>query len=93
MFFKGSRYAKVATAELTAGDGRVIQYKMTRFIAPITAVATHAVQQGDRLDLVAHQYYRDPERFWRICDANVVVWPVTLEERIGDTILIPTSRG
>ena len=25
---------------------------------------------GDRLDLISYRFYRDPEQFWRICDAN-----------------------
>ena len=30
----------------------------------LTATAT------DRLDLLAHRFYRDPTKFWRICDAS-----------------------
>ena len=30
---------------------------------------------GERLDLIAWQHFRDPLRFWRICDANLALWP------------------
>lgn len=93
MFFKGSRYEKVPTAVHTdAASGRVIRYKTVRFIAPVTATTTHRVAAGERLDLLAHKFYRDSERFWRICDANLATRP---EESIepGVVIGIPPSEG
>jgi nucleoid-associated protein YgaU len=92
MFFKGSRYAKVAEAELTDASGRVIRYKRTRFIAETPAQAGHRVVQGQRLDHIAWDYYRDPERFWRICDANRAMWPADLVAA-GVVLLIPPSEG
>jgi len=53
----------------------------------------HIVSQGERLDYIAHRFYRDPERFWRICDANRVMWPDDLVAEPGRTILIPLSEG
>jgi hypothetical protein len=35
----------------------------------------HSVVQEDRLDLLAFTFYRDPEQFWRICDANLTLRP------------------
>lgn len=93
MFFKGTRYANVATAELLMSDGSVVQYKKIRFIDPVKPVLTHTMHQGERLDLLAHQYFRDSQRYWRICDANTVVWPRTLEEQVGQVVMIPTSSG
>jgi hypothetical protein len=93
MFFKGSRYAKVETLKITNSEGRTIQYKGTRFIPGTEARLTHKVQGGERLDHVAHRYFRDPERFWRICDANRAMWPDDLVKEPGQRILIPSSEG
>ena len=93
MFSKGSRYANVPEHELTGPDGRRIRYKTTRFIPPTPAQVGHIVSGGERLDHIAFFYYRDPERFWRICDANAVMDPGDLE--VGRKIGIPladTSR-
>jgi hypothetical protein len=92
MFFKGSRYANVDEHEIT-GNSRVIRYKKIRFIPETEPQRGHAIQQGERLDHIAYQYYRDPERFWRICDANRAMWPGALVAEVGRTLLIPSSEG
>lgn len=81
MFFKGSRYEKLPTLTYVDGAGRTIPYVATRFIGETPAFIGHEVNDGERLDLIAYQYFRDPERFWRICDANDALWP--------DEILVP----
>jgi hypothetical protein len=90
MFFKGSRYQKVNDLELTDSGGRVIRYKGIRFIGPATGRAGHTVVEGERLDHIAFRYYSDPEVFWRICDANLSLWPPDLLEEKGRVIIIPT---
>lgn len=89
MFFRGSRYEVVATAELTTRDGRVIQYKRVRFILTTEEALPYQTKQGDRLDLIAYQVYRDPEQFWRICDANLAVKPDELTEQPGKQLAVP----
>ena len=91
MFFKGSRYEKVRDAELTDISGRVIKYKRIRFIPETPAIQQHTVVQGERLDLIAHKYYRDPDLFWRICDANKAMLPDELVTEAGRQILIPPA--
>ena len=93
MFFKGSRYADVPTHEATAADGTIVRYKKVRFIPPTRAVRGHTITEGDRLDNIAYRHFRDPERFWRICDANLAMWPADLVASAGETILIPKSEG
>lgn len=92
MFFKGSRYANVAEGEFTDAAGRVTRYKLARFIPPTPALSLHAVARDERLDHVAFRYYRDPERFWRIADANVAFWPPDLVSVVGRRLLIPRSE-
>ncbi len=92
MFFKGSRYEKVPEGKVTGADGREIRYKTTRFILDVVAVVGHRVLQHERLDHIAWQHFRDPERFWRICDANRALWPDDLLEE-GAILRIPPSEG
>ena len=92
MFFKGSRYENVPDNQYTDASGRTIVYKLVRYIAPTPPVQGHKVVAEQRLDAIAQQYYRDPERFWRICDANLAMWPDDLLE-LGQIIGIPTSEG
>ena len=90
MFFKGSRYATIHEHEITDRNGRVIRYKAIRFIPETKAQMTYTVSQGERLDHIAFLYYKDPERFWRICDANNVMNPDDLVEEPGKEIVIPS---
>jgi nucleoid-associated protein YgaU len=91
MFFKGSRYENVIEDQLVDGAGRVIRYKRVRFIDPVAAQTQYVVAQGDRLDHIAFRFYTDPERFWRICDANEATWPDDLVAQPATKILIPSS--
>lgn len=92
MFFKGSRYEKVAEAVLVDSNGRSIRYKRTRFIVDPLALVGHRVLDGERLDHIAWQQFRDAERFWRICDANRALWPDDLLEEAA-VLRIPASEG
>ena len=91
MFFKGSRYERVKDAEFTDTSGGVIKYKRIRFIPETPVIQRHTVVQGERLDLIAEKYYRDPELFWRICDANTAMLPDELVAEAGQQILIPPA--
>jgi hypothetical protein len=96
-FDPDSRYFKVDTVVRTVRDRhgreRQIRYVKRRVIPsyedqPI--LAEHRVQESDRLDNITASYIGDPTQFWRICDANLVVVPETLEE-IGRVIQIKMS--
>jgi hypothetical protein len=93
VFFRGSRYANVGENHVFDSRGRKITYKKIRFIPDTRAQMSHIVNQDERLDRIAHRYFRDPERFWRICDANRALWPDDLVAEAGRTILIPPSEG
>jgi hypothetical protein len=92
MFFKGSRYAAVPDNQIVGPKGAPVRYKTTRFIGPSTPLTTYIVSRGDRLDLLANTFYRDPEQFWQIADANVALWPDDLLAVPGRQIIIPTSE-
>jgi hypothetical protein len=93
MFFKGSRYETIATATHTDSAGRARRYKLIRFIPPTPAEAGHRVDDMERLDHIADRYYRDSERYWRICDANEALWPPDLVSVPDRIIRIPPSEG
>ena len=92
MFFKGSRYYDLAEAQIADAHGRTVRYKRQRFIPEAPVLAEHTVGQGERLDHIAHRYYRDPQRFWRICDANRAMWPDDLVATPGERIGIPGAE-
>lgn len=93
MFFKGSRYEDVASDSITDAKGQVIRFKSVRFIPVTRARMLLTIKQDERLDQIAGRIYQDPERFWRICDANLAMWPDDLIGKGGDQIKIPPSEG
>ena len=93
MFFRGSRYVKVPDHEIGDSDNRVIRYKGIRIIGDVRSFRVHMLREDERLDRLAFQYYRDPERFWRICDANEVMWPDELLLQTGQLIRISPPEG
>ncbi len=92
MIFKGSRYEKTGTTTVIDSTGRAVTALRLRFIAPTPAGYLHTVKTDERLDLLAYQYYRNPEKFWLIADANTEMDPEDLLEP-GRQLLIPPDRG
>jgi nucleoid-associated protein YgaU len=90
-FFKGSRYERIGELELEDAHGRLVRCKRPRYIPETLGRLTHVVAEHDRLDLLGDRYLGDPERYWRICDANRTLWPPDLLAEPGTTIQIPGS--
>jgi nucleoid-associated protein YgaU len=93
VFFKGSRYENVSTDSIATADGRMVQFKKVRFIGFVPAQVGHVVEQGERLDQIAQRVYQDPELFWKICDANLALWPDDLVAVTGRALRIPPSES
>ncbi len=91
MIFKGSRYEKVKTWAGIDARGRVVQALGLRFVPPTPAGFVHTFSGDERLDLIAARYYRNPEKFWLIADANDEMDPEDLLEP-GRQLLIPPDR-
>lgn len=91
MIDRRSRYAR--TPVLTADDGRggsqqVLDLRET----PDTAAVLRIVAtDADRLDLLAFRYYRDPTRFWRVCDATAELDPFEVVVP-GEPLPIPPDK-
>lgn len=78
MFFRGSRYGKMATYTVTAPNGREVT--AVRLPLPTSAplAGFHRRLIDQRLDHIAAHYLADATAFWRLCDANDAVVPDAL---------------
>lgn len=92
MIFKGSRYANIATYQATAAAGNTVSALKTRFIPATPAGFLHTFTSDERLDIVAYKFYRNPEKFWLIADANTEMDPEDLLEP-GRQLAIPPDRS
>jgi hypothetical protein len=70
MFSKISRYRKLPDVVTVDAQGRRLESKSLRLLPEVTGVFLHTVEEADRLDHLAYKYYKQPRKWWRICDAN-----------------------
>lgn len=92
-FSPNSRYHTIGTLEWVAADGRAHRYLRRRFVPQPGALGVDAmvrVREGDRLDRIAAERLGDPERFWRIADANGAMHPADLMST-GRVLRIPPA--
>lgn len=95
-FSPTSRYYDTPVKTLEAADGSNLVYLARRFVPPVSRFATlttHAVQAGERLDLIAAAELGDPLAFWRICDANDAMRPEELTAEVGRRLRITLPEG
>jgi hypothetical protein len=92
MFETNSRYYPLPTGFRTLPDGRIVAYKLRRFLPRAEEMDTmqeFTVSEGDRLDQISAETLGDPEFFWRICDANEAMYPFDLVAEPGQRLRIP----
>ena len=70
MFAKDSRYRNLPETVVEDARGRTAAAKALRPLPPTDGTFEHTIEDAERLDNLAFKYYRRPERWWRICDAN-----------------------
>jgi hypothetical protein len=70
MFSKISRYRKLTDILTTDVKGRTLESKSLRLLPEVSGTFLHTVEEVDRLDHLAYKYYKQPRKWWRICDAN-----------------------
>lgn len=70
MFSKISRYRKLPDIVTTDPKGRALASKNLRPLPDVSGTFLHIVEAGDRLDHLAFKFYKQPRKWWRICDAN-----------------------
>ena len=91
MFDPRSRYYELDDLHYTGEGQRTIVYKSRRFLSRDDTRPTMwetVVADGDRPDLVAARTLRQPDLFWRVCDANGVMNPFDLTRQPGRRIRI-----
>lgn len=71
MFSKISRYRKLPDEVTVDGRGRRLESKSLRLLPEVTGTFLHTIEDGDRLDHLAYKYYKQPRKWWRLCDANL----------------------
>lgn len=95
MFEHTSRYSGIRTAVYESGGERIV-YKRRRFLPQgegLPLLASVAVGEQDRLDLIAARTLGDPELFWRVCDANDAMNPFDLTAETGRTLRVPVPQA
>ena len=100
-FLKGSRYAGLDRFSPPADSSKGFQGVLPRPVLPATPVLEHTVATKERLDQLAHNYYRNPRDWIRLAEANPeAIFPENLiwepdplgedgSERDGHVLLIP----
>lgn len=70
MFSRISRYYKLPDVVTTDSKGRTLVSKTLRLSPPVSGTFRHTVEDADRLDHLAYKYYQQPQKWWRLSDAN-----------------------
>lgn len=93
MILKGSRYENVGVYTATGPLGQTVTALRIRFIPDTPAGFVHTFSADERLDLIANRYYLNPEKFWRVADANASL-AMDPEDLLvpGQQLLIPPDR-
>lgn len=81
MFDAKSRYAGLATYTVTLPDGRTVTATTLPVAKRGPLLGYHPRIEGDRLDLLAARYLKEPTASWRLCDANTSFSPDALAAR------------
>jgi len=92
MFDPDSRYSKLKPLTVQGPNRTPVQIVPVRFISPAPPVISRRIRQGDRPDLLAYEFYKEPQLFWRIADANEVMRPGELVANPGDLIGVPPKE-
>jgi hypothetical protein len=70
MFSRISRYQKLPDIVTTDSQGRTLPSRTVRLLPQVLGTFRHTVEEVDRLDHLAFKYYQQPQKWWRISDAN-----------------------
>lgn len=91
MIDRKSRYR--STPIVTVTDSRGVTYPLIGFreTPATTAALVVTPTDSDRLDHLAWRFYRDPTRFWRLCDASPQLDPFDVLVP-GDPMPIPPDK-
>jgi hypothetical protein len=88
MIDKKSRYRKTSIVEVPRPGGERVRLLELREVPTTTGTLEVTPVSGERLDHLAHRFYRDPRKFWRICDASEHLDPYDVVAP-GEPLVIP----
>jgi len=88
---KRSRYYGTETFTSEDPSGDELTLLELRAIPPTPVILHQTAGPADRLDHFADRYYRNPRKFWRICDASDSLDPFEIA-RPGAAIPIPPDK-
>ena len=88
---KTSRYKKTDSVFVEGLDGQLSEMIDIREILVSRGVFNIKPNVTDRLDLLAYRYYRDPLKFWLICDASSQMDPFDVLEP-GESLVVPPKK-
>jgi hypothetical protein len=91
MINRTSRYRKTPTLTQVDASGASIELLDLRVIPKTTGIYRLTPTDSDRLDHLAWRFYRDPTRFWRICDASDFLDPLDVLAA-GEPVIIPPDK-
>jgi hypothetical protein len=93
MFNRLSRYRKLPAAFTPDSHGRAVRGTALRPLGAAPGVFQHAVEGVDRLDRLAYRYYKQPTKWWQLCEANPeFLFPQSLLGKdAGETLRIPLA--
>ena len=86
-----SRYAGTPLITWNHSSGETLELRELREIPSRPTVFQAVPVEGDRLDLLAARYYRDPLLFWRIADAADALDPLDLVVP-GEPLPVPPNK-
>jgi hypothetical protein len=88
---KKSRYASLPLVIYTHPSGEQYELRELRQIPYRQSVFSATPVEGDRLDLLAARFYRDPLLFWHIADASDHLDPFDIVVP-GKPVSIPPNK-
>jgi len=88
---KKSRYAATPLVVYEHPSGEKYELRELRRIPAREAVFSATPVEGDRLDLLAARFYRDPLLFWRIADASDHLDPFDIVSP-GEPVPVPPNK-
>ncbi len=88
---KKSRYVKSSTGTAVDPGGEAFDYLELREIPTAGGFFQRIADATDRLDLLAQRYYRDPTKFWKICDGSDHLDPFDVVAP-NQPVLIPPDK-
>ena len=85
MFLETSRYFR---QKPVSQKGQTVNVVSLRRLPKIAGKAT-AIEENERLDIIAQRQYQNPTQFWHVADANTELEANALVQEVGRIIQIP----